>query len=432
MENKMKFFLYFSEILGRDVLDDKNQVVGKLCDMVLRLNNEVFPKAESIIVKKGLLRKEFANILLEDFQEVDGELKLKITRDQIKFQRQPFVSDFSIGQHVLDQQVVDIHDKKVVRVNDVHLLKVDNQLYLAHVDVGLRGIVRRLEWTKWVDVLVRYVSPKSPYLTQEELVSWKNTHVLNIGRTKNVVRLGVGREKLARIPPTALAEIMVDLDIFEKFSLFKVLNADMQRKVFTDLPVQEQEAIICQMEDQEAASLLEHIPADEATDLLLTLPKDKTRTWMRLMQSETSKNLQKLLGFSKDSAGGLMTTEYLCLGKDALVKDALQKIKDNVDYPGSIFYIYVVDDQHHLLGTTSFRRFINAPPQMPLAETCYPQQVFVRTDDGMEEVALLLERYKFSAIPVLNEEEVLQGVITSDDVLEELISLTWTKYKDQL
>ena len=432
MENKMKFFLYFSEILGRDVLDDKNQVVGKLCDMVLRLNNEVFPKAESIIVKKGLLRKEFANILLEDFQEIDGELKLKITRDQIKFQRQPFVSDFSIGQHVLDQQVVDIHDKKVVRVNDVHLLKVDNQLYLAHVDVGLRGIVRRLEWTKWVDVLVRYVSPKSPYLTQEELVSWKNTHVLNIGRTKNVVRLGVGREKLARIPPTALAEIMVDLDIFEKFSLFKVLNADMQRKVFTDLPVQEQEAIICQMEDQEAAILLEHIPADEATDLLLTLPKDKTRTWMRLMQSETSKNLQKLLGFSKDSAGGLMTTEYLCLGKDALVKDALQKIKDNVDYPGSIFYIYVVDDQHHLLGTTSFRRFINAPPQMPLAETCYPQQVFVRTDDGMEEVALLLERYKFSAIPVLNEEEVLQGVITSDDVLEELISLTWTKYKDQL
>src|SRR3989304_2400584 len=106
----MKFFLYFSEILGRDVLDDKNQVVGKLCDMVLRLNNEVFPKAESIIVKKGLLRKEFANILLEDFQEIDGELKLKITRDQIKFQRQPFVSDFSIGQHVLDQQVVDIHD----------------------------------------------------------------------------------------------------------------------------------------------------------------------------------------------------------------------------------------------------------------------------------------------------------------------------------
>ena len=85
-----------------------------------------------------------------------------------------------------------------------------------------------------------------------------------------------------------------------------------------------------------------------------------------------------------------------------------------------------------MVATTSLRRFINAEPEKPLLETCYQKRIFVKTDDEMEEVALLLEKYKFSSIPVLNEEEVLQGVITSDDVMEELISLTWKKYKDQL
>ncbi len=127
-----------------------------------------------------------------------------------------------------------------------------------------------------------------------------------------------------------------------------------------------------------------------------------------------------------------MTTEYLYLGKDAFVKDALQKIKENVEYPGNIFFVYIVDQKHRLVGVTSLRRFINEEPETLLMETCYPNEIFVQTDDDMEEIALLLEKYKFSSIPVLDENNILQGVITSDDVMEELISLTWTKYKDQL
>jgi len=115
-----------------------------------------------------------------------------------------------------------------------------------------------------------------------------------------------------------------------------------------------------------------------------------------------------------------------------LVKDAMDLIKRSVDYPGNIFFIYIVDTRHRLVGVTSLRRFINEPPEMLLMETCYPNRVFVRTDDEMEEVALLLEKYKFSSIPVLDEDDVLEGVITIDDILEELISLAWKKYKDHL
>jgi len=162
------------------------------------------------------------------------------------------------------------------------------------------------------------------------------------------------------------------------------------------------------------------------------LPREKTHHLMGLLGSETNKKLRKLLSFAKNSAGGLMTTEYLYLKPDATVAEGLQKIKDNANFPGSIFFLYIVDDAHKFLGTASLRQFINDDPGKLLINICSPENIHVYTDDSMEEVALLLEQYKSSSIPVLNQQGIMQGVITVDDVMEELISLVWHKYKEKL
>jgi magnesium transporter len=127
-----------------------------------------------------------------------------------------------------------------------------------------------------------------------------------------------------------------------------------------------------------------------------------------------------------------MATEFMSLGKDATVADAMNMVKASVDFSGSLTTIYIVDENNKYLGTTTIRRFINEPPDRPIIGLCHPQKVFVHTDDGMEKVAVLIEQYKYSAIPVLDEEDVLVGAITVDDVMEELIALVWGKYKDQL
>ena len=428
----MKLFTYLSELLGKKVYFDDKHYAGKVCDISMRLNEAVFPMAECFIVHKGVFRKQYAKIYLHSVKKVGYKIKLSIDSSKIEYSRERIRPEFSLCFDILDQQVVDMDDQKVVRVNDVHLLMVDRQLYLAHVDVGLRGLIRRLEWTWLIDHIVKFFSPKAKYLKHEELISWKNTHVLTLGRTKKVLRSDTVRNRLAKIPAAELADIMEDLDIFDKLSLFKTFSVDLQRKVFTDMAIQEKEELVDQLEDREAGNLLENIPADEATDLLHNLPKEKTKQLMRFMHSKTSRKLRMLLGYAQDTAGGLMTTEYLSLGAEALVQDAVQKVKDNVDYPGNLFHIYIVDEKHALKGVTSLRQFINEEPSKPLIDTCYTNDVFVRLDDGMEEVALLLEKYKFSSIPVLDEEGIFQGVITSDDVMEELIALTWKKYKDQI
>ena len=127
-----------------------------------------------------------------------------------------------------------------------------------------------------------------------------------------------------------------------------------------------------------------------------------------------------------------MATEFLSLGVNATVMDAMNKLKGAVDYPGSFNTLYITDDQGRYLGTTTIRRFINEPPDHRVVGTCHPHKVFVYTDDGMEKVALLIEQYKYSAIPVLDENDILVGSITVDDVMEELIAMAWGKYKDQI
>jgi magnesium transporter len=428
----MKLFIYFSDILGHTVFDAKGVRIGRVGDVYMGLGQEIYPKANELVIRRGGFSKEFAKVPFSEIEDLTPDVHLKLSSEQIQFQKERFKADFSLCRDILDQQVVDTNNLKVVRVNDAHFLRLQNQLYLAHVDVGMRGLVRRLEWTPFVDTLTRLIDPKSPFLTEEDFIPWKYTHVLRSGRLKNVLQLDIARAKLSKIPPTALAEIMKDLDIFEKVTLFRSLEPALQPKVFTDLASEHKEELISQLEDGETVKLLETIPSDEATDILIKLPKERAQQLMQLMQTTTSKKLKTLLGFSQSSAGGLMTTEYLYLKEDALVKDALEKLRQNTQFAGNIYNMYVVDKEHRYVGTASLRRFISEDPNKPIKDICYPQQIFVYTDDDMEKVALLLEKYKFTSVPVVNEDQILLGVVTIDDVLEELISLAWSKYRERL
>ena len=428
-----QFFIYLSELFGLKAFASDGIMLGRFYDFSMNLNNDIYPRASGMILRRGWLCHQYIEVPMTDLARVDGRgIYLKSPSAAFVFIPHKPDCEFALRRDVLDQQIVDVENRKVERVNDVHLLRVDNQYHVAHVDVGLRGLVRRLEWEGFVDFCVRLFKKDAEYLTVEALISWKNSQVLTLGSKKNVLKLDIARARLAKIPPTVLAEIMGDLDVFEQSSLYRSLAPDVQRKMFADMAPNDKVRLIDQMEDPEAALLISQIPSDEAADFLMSLSKERIHHLLRLMENQSSRRLRMLLGFHKDSAGGLMATEYLWLRKDATVADAWARIKAAVDSPANLTTIYVVDEQYAYLGTTTFRRFINEPLDKPILEVCHPHKVFVRTDGGMEEVALLLEQYKHFAIPVLDENDILMGSITVDDVMEELISLAWGKYKDQL
>ena len=192
-----QFFVYLFELLGKPVVDRDGRAVGKFYDFSMSLNNDIYPRAKSIIVCSGWFPRLYAEIFLVDVLRVEGKIFLKIPASSVMFQAAKIASDFALRRDVLDQQVVDVENKKVVRVNDVHMLKVDQQYHIAHVDVGLRALVRRLDLEPWVDAVIRLFHPAADYLKAEELVSWKNSQVLTLGNQKNVLKLDVARAKIA-------------------------------------------------------------------------------------------------------------------------------------------------------------------------------------------------------------------------------------------
>jgi CBS domain-containing protein len=428
-----QFFVYLSELFRLKIVSSDGIVLGRFYDLSMNLNNDVYPRARGIIISRGLFLKQYGEVPVTELQSAEGRfVRVNVPAGAVVFSAARPDSEFALRRDILDQQIVDVENRKVERVNDVHLLRVDKQFHVAHVDVGLRGLVRRLEWEGLVDGIVRLFRKDARYLTFEDFISWKNSQVLTLGSKKNVLKLDIARAKLAKIPPTVLAEIMGDLDVFEQVSVYRSLVPDVQRKMFADMAPDDKRGLIDQMDDAEAAQLIAQIPSDEAADFLMSLSKDRMHQLLRLMENPSSRRLRVLLGFHKDSAGGLMATEYLWLRKDATVADAWARIKSAAESPASLTTIYIVDELYKYLGTTTIRRFVNEPLSRPVMEVCHPQKVFVRTDDGMEEVALLLEQYKYSAIPVLDENDILMGSITVDDVMEELIALAWGKYKDQI
>ena len=147
------------------------------------------------------------------------------------------------------------------------------------------------------------------------------------------------------------------------------------------------------------------------------------------METKYSKKLSELLGYSSDSAGGLMTAEYIAFTKDTTVETAIKQIKERTFKVEPAQFVYIIDEEHHLIGSTNFRRLITTDAAQPVQKAAFPKTYFVHLDSSVKEVAYLMEKYKYYAIPVIDANNVLQGIITVDDILSQVIAIAWRRLK---
>lgn len=419
-------FVNFSELLEKDILDADRKFIGRVWDVSAKVS-EVYPKSDRLIIRKGAFNKSYASVPFSAVTESEDELVLNLKSGDIKFAPAPEEFDFLLRRDILDQQVVDTYNKKVIRVNDLHLLRVDHELMVAHVDIGLRGLLRRLGWEKAVDILVLLVNKKSSYLKKEDIVSWKFIQPVAINPASMTMKLSVSQKQLQNIPAADLGEIIFDLNMNQRMALFRALDMRTKAKIFENLEFDDQMAILKELDKKEAAAVITHMSSDEATDLLGKLPRNTVENILTLMESDRAKKLSTLLGYSSDSAGGLMTTEFVSLPENTLVEAAIDYIKHKTGEFETVPYIYIVDEKHKLLGVTTVRRLLFADAKDSALKTVFPTTIYVRLKDSVKEVTFLMDKYKVSAIPVVDENKLLHGIITMDDVLSQVVSIAWRK-----
>ncbi len=419
-------FVFFSDILGKEVLDASNRLIGKVYDLTLHLG-EIYPKISGMVIKKGFIKHCYSLVSYDAVEYLDDSVRLKLQSSDIVFSSTFVAPDLSLKKDILDQQVVDTFNYKVIRVNDIHLLRVGNEILLAHVDVGLRGLVRRLGMEKLVDRSVRIFSPSATYLKREEFIGWKYVQPLSIQEASKTLRLNVEKRQLLNIPTADMSDIMRDLNLSERLALLRSLDLSTRAKIFEALDFDGQEHLLSELTTRESVDILNSMSPDEAADLLDNLPSKIVKDLLALMESGRAKRLSTLLGYSSDSAGGLMTTEFLAVRENIIVREALEIIKNKTPQVETIYHIYIVDANNKLVSSTTLRALISANPEDSILKTALPKTPMVHLSSELKEVAYLMDKYKYIALPVVDKDRVIHGIVTIDDILSQVLAIAWRK-----
>lgn len=411
MDQNLRQFYFFSDFLNRKVYSPSGKRVGKVADLVAE-RIEPYPMILGIVIQaKG--RKKFF-LPWERMLQVEPRIILS-EEDLLDLTTFLAAKDVVLlRDEVMDKQIVDTYGAKVVRVNDLHFLRVESRLRLVHVDVGFRGLMRRVGWERPTDRVLEWLFS---YKLPNQFISWKYVQLLS---GSDLLHLSVSQKKLSHLHPADLADIIEDLSGRERSAIFHALDPETAAETLEEIDPKIQKALIETTSLEKASDIVEEMSPSDAADLLGDLTEERAEEILEGMEQERAEDVRELLVHPDESAGGLMTTAYLSLTPEITVEAAISRLKSEAPNLDIIDYIYVVDEEEALQGVISIRDLLTAHSQRPLSEIQTPRVVSVKLDEDQNEVVDAFVKYGFRALPVLDDENRLRGVISFRSVLDVL------------
>ncbi len=409
-------FRFLSSIIGRPVRGPDGARLGKLTDLVVA-TGEPYPLVESLVLKGREGRRSYPWSSVERFG--NGGLTLKADAVASTPPDQPLSDRIPLVEEILDKQIVDVHDAKLVRVNDLHFIELKGQLRIAHVDVGLRGLVRRMGWEPLVDRAIGLLRPKAGYLKADQLVSWKLVQPLDQSAGK--VRLEVAQRLLATLHPADLAEIMEDLDRDQRTVLLERLDVETAAEALEEIEPEMTAQLLEDVAPERAADILEEMAPDEAADVLSELPGETRDEVLAAMEKPEAREVEALLAYPHDQAGGLMTTDRLQLTAEQTVAEAIAELRRRDEEIPFLYEFFVVDAKGRLLGNCTLRDLVLNDPSTRLGAIMREPPATMLVDDRLEDVATAAAKYNMLSVPVVAPDGMLLGIVTVDDILAEVL-----------
>src|SRR5216683_362806 len=323
---------------------------------------------------------------------------------------------FLLERDLLDQQIIDVFGRKVVRVNDVDLHEETGngqfKLKIGAVDVGVRGAVRRLLKGAVPMVALRVVLQRIP----PRLIPWEFVDLIETDPARRV-KLKISNERLARLHPADIADIVEELAPDEREAVFETLDEDVAADTLEEMSPRVKKSIVESLDSDRAADIVEEMNPDAAADLLADLPEERTSEILQEMEPEERREMAELMEFGEKTAAGRMNTEYLALDPNAAVNDAIDALRHFEGGVESVSTIYLVDLQGRLAGAVPLAKIVLAKPSDKLSSLTQEPLISTHAGAREKEVAELFDKYNLVTLPVIDDDGVLTGVITSDDVI---------------
>ncbi len=406
--------IFLSRLIGGHVLDPRGEKVATLRDLVVALDpSEPYDRVRGIV---AMIRRSSFYIPWDRVGGIEGrDLLLRSPIIDLRpFERRD--GEMMLGRDVLDKQVVDIEGRRVVRANDLQLVLADGELRVVGVCVSGRALLRRL--------IGRYQRMPAG---GERIISWQDVEGFTIDNLQ--VRLKVTHARLAQLHPVEIAHIVDSLSVRRGAELVAALDDETAADTLEELSDERQADILGGLDEERAADILERMGPDDAADALSELSEAKAESLLRRMEMEEAQDVRELMTYEDDTAGGLMTTDYVAMAQTVNAGQAMQLLRTREEKPEFLHYIYVVDDEERekLLGVVSLIDLILAAPETPLVDIMEGDFKHARIEDGALQVARLMGDYNLVALPVLTNDGCLQGIVTIDDAIELVLPEGWRR-----
>ncbi|MBI4460300.1 MAG: magnesium transporter [Acidobacteria bacterium] len=408
--------VHLTEVLELPVYDSRGKKIGRVAELAASPTADP-PRVTHLLVKDGP-DAPVRSVLLEEVASLlTNRVKLRVPEEEVQA-FQPDDSFLLLRKDLLDQQIIDVHGRKVVRVNDLSLQeRVTDypELRLAAVDIGLGGALRRL----CGGVLPRNWLRKLENRVKPSVIPWAFVDLLEPDPLRRV-KLRLSHKVLARLHPADLADIVEKLSPKERQAIFADLDDATVAEALSEIQRKLQVAILDSLDAARAADIVEEMPPDDAADLLADLPEEKTSELLQDMPQEEAEELGELLEFSEHSAGGLMTTDYVALPAAADVREARNLLASLPEFPENLTTIFLVEDEGRFAGSVAVGKLLVASPEQALLGLRSDPPLSIPDKESERDVFELFDKYNLLALPVVDEENRLAGVVTVDDVITAL------------
>lgn len=402
--------LFLSSLQGRKVYEAKGDKVATLVDLTIPLGQHSREVKGVVLRTHEGLRCARAQRLVIGNEGIICEQPFETW--EVFDESSPDV--IRLIDDVMDKQVIDIENRKIIRVNDVELDYTPGRILIMSVCVGANSFLRRLGGER----LVRL--SRSIFRSSDKWIDWNLVQPL--GSAASSLRLTVPWNKAATLHPADLADIVEDLDAHEQVAILTTL--DPGKAADTLALIEEDEiatSILRRIAVDRAADMIEEMSPDDAADLLAELPKSDAEAILGQMDQPVRQSVSRLMAYNERTAGGIMTTEYVALPGDITVDDAIQRIRAVAREVETIYYAYVIDKENRLTGVFSLKDLIISQPSQKLENIMTTPVIHVLLETPDSEVVDIMAKYDLSALPVTDEHKHLVGIITIDDVIDIVI-----------
>lgn len=402
--------MFISDLMGIPVVDHVQEKIGRVSDILVTMG-ETFPKVVGLLIDRPQEKKQ--NVLLMTEIDLIGKqfVACKSVESRIVFTTLR-EGEVLLVRDVLDKQIVDTEGARVIRVNDLKLAKLEQEVRLIAVDVGFSGLLRRLGVLGFFSAIYSVFRRK----IQDKMIGWDHVEQFKTDVVKG--QITIPHKRMEELHAADIAYIISQVHEEEKTAIFSSLSEKKAAEALHELEPRFQAVLLQKLSKKKSLAILEKMPADEIADVLGDMPSEHAEEFLRLLGIRKANHVRKLLTHHDETAGGLMTTEFVTLPEELTVEQAITRLRELAPSAETIYYVYVVDPVEKLVGVVSLRDLILSSPDSRIKTIMSRELIAAHPEDNQAKIADLISKYNLVAVPIIDKEKRLLGIITVDDVMD--------------